>query len=217
MHRIGRIYLDDSLCHEWKNTFNCKVDQGHLIAMKLKLDVSCYLPNVHPKFQTDISKHVKKSCYSILLPFFKRVYKNNQTDMGTYSWDIPGKMSRKLVMDGGAHSPRDAWPQNIMLRYGIDMTNLWAYCIVDIHVAYVSLPTSRLLFSYIFIAVIHWCRVMILMLKPSSIIVSLYVSEPLGGVNVVVVPSCAFMLLKNPEKWTDTSIQGKYSTRAGGY
>ena len=44
-----------------KQTFNCKVDQGDLIPMKLKHDVSFYLPNVHPKFQIDISKHVEKN------------------------------------------------------------------------------------------------------------------------------------------------------------
>ena len=29
--------------------------------MKLKLDVSCYLPEVYTKFQVHISKHVEKS------------------------------------------------------------------------------------------------------------------------------------------------------------
>ena len=39
----------------------CKKSQQDLIAMKLKPDVSCHLPDVYTRFQLHISKHVEKS------------------------------------------------------------------------------------------------------------------------------------------------------------
>ena len=41
--------------------FGCKVDQSVQIGMKLELDVWHHPLDVYAKFQTDISKHVKKS------------------------------------------------------------------------------------------------------------------------------------------------------------
>ena len=42
-------------------TFNCKVGQSDLIATKLNLDVSCFLPAVvYTKFQIDIPEHVER-------------------------------------------------------------------------------------------------------------------------------------------------------------
>ena len=41
-------------------TLGCKVGQSDLIAMKLKLDVSCHLPKVYPKFRIDIWNHFEQ-------------------------------------------------------------------------------------------------------------------------------------------------------------
>ena len=47
---------------KWLSTiFGCKVSQNVQIRMKLELDVWHHLLDVYAKFQTDISKHVKKS------------------------------------------------------------------------------------------------------------------------------------------------------------
>ena len=63
MYQIWKVYLD-SWGHDCKkyvwSTFSCKVGQIDPIAIKLKLDMSCYKLNVYTKFQIDISKHVEK-------------------------------------------------------------------------------------------------------------------------------------------------------------
>ena len=41
--------------------FGCKIGQNFQIGMKLDLDMWHYLQDLYTKFQTDISKHVKKS------------------------------------------------------------------------------------------------------------------------------------------------------------
>ena len=41
-------------------TFGFKVGQSDPIAMTLKHDMLCHLPNVYTKYQIDISKHVEK-------------------------------------------------------------------------------------------------------------------------------------------------------------
>ena len=62
--------------------FCCKVGQSVLIAIKLKLYVSCHLPKVYPKFQIDISKYVEKKSAKL-----------ERTDDGQTDGQTGGRMS----------------------------------------------------------------------------------------------------------------------------
>ena len=63
----GLFLIPDAMDAE--NDFGCKAGQSDPIAMKLKLDVSGYLPNADAKFQIDISKHVGEKIENSLQNF----------------------------------------------------------------------------------------------------------------------------------------------------